>query len=115
MASPEEQYKEFVHAHGGTKPIRRLVVANNGMAATKFILSVRNWLFENFGDEKLIHIVAMATPEVRVRETRVAEPGAFRCPPTRRLSRSLAGYQGSCRAHRRRRRLPRGASAPTRP
>ena len=52
---------------GGTKVIRRLVVANNGMAATKFIMSIRNWLFENFGDEKLIHIVAMATPEVCAR------------------------------------------------
>ena len=59
-----EQYEKFVYDAGGTKVIKRIVVANNGMAATKFIMSIRNWLFENFGDERLIHIVAMATPEV---------------------------------------------------
>ena len=59
-----EQYEKFVRDVGGTKVIKRIVVANNGMAATKFIMSIRNWLFENFGDDRLIHIVAMATPEV---------------------------------------------------
>ena len=62
--TPEEEYEQFVRDAGGTKPIRRIVVANNGMAATKFIMSIRNWLFENFGDDRLIHIVAMAKPEV---------------------------------------------------
>ena len=62
--TPMEQYEKFVYDTGGTKAIKRIVVANNGMAATKFIMSIRNWLFENFGDERLIHIVAMATPEV---------------------------------------------------
>ena len=62
--TPEELYEKFVYDAGGTKVIKRIVVANNGMAATKFIMSIRNWLFENFGDERLIHIVAMATPEV---------------------------------------------------
>ena len=63
MASPLQQYTEWVSAHGGTAPIRRILVANNGMAAAKFILSIRNWLFESFGDDKLIHIISMATPE----------------------------------------------------
>ena len=62
--TPMEQYEKFVRDAGGTKVIKRIVVANNGMAATKFIMSIRNWLFENFGDDRLIHIVAMATPEV---------------------------------------------------
>ena len=62
--TPMEQYEKFVRDVGGTKVIKRIVVANNGMAATKFIMSIRNWLFENFGDDRLIHIVAMATPEV---------------------------------------------------
>ena len=43
--------------------IRRLLVANNGMAAAKFIMSIRSFLFQTFGDEMLIHIIAMATPE----------------------------------------------------
>ena len=59
----EAMYTEWVKKCGGDRPIRRVLVANNGMAAAKFILSIRNWLFETFGDEKLIHIMAMATPE----------------------------------------------------
>ena len=57
--TPMEQYEKFVRDAGGTKVIKRIVVANNGMAATKFIMSIRNWLFENFGDDRLIHIVAV--------------------------------------------------------
>ena len=63
MSSPSELYTDFVARCGGIKPIRRILVANNGMAATKFILSVRNWLFESFGDDRLVHIIAMATAE----------------------------------------------------
>ena len=61
--SPLEQYEQFVTSAGGIRPIRRILVANNGMGATKFILSIRNWLFESFGDDRLVHIIAMATPE----------------------------------------------------
>ena len=61
--SPLEQYEQFVTSAGGIRPIRRILVANNGMAATKFILSIRNWLFESFGDDRLVHIIAMATAE----------------------------------------------------
>ncbi|KAL3899485.1 MAG: hypothetical protein SGPRY_012631 [Prymnesium sp.] len=59
----EDQYIAWVKQCGGSKPIRRILLANNGMAAAKFTLSIRNWLFESFGDDKLIHIMAMATPE----------------------------------------------------
>ena len=62
--TPEEHYLSWVKQCGGTRAVRRILVANNGMAAAKFIMSIRNWLFENFGDDRLIHIVAMATPEV---------------------------------------------------
>ena len=61
--SPLEQYEQFVTSAGGIRPIRRILVANNGMGATKFILSIRNWLFESFGDDRLVHIIAMATAE----------------------------------------------------
>ena len=33
------------------------------MAASKFIMSIRSFLFQTFGDDQLIHIIAMATPE----------------------------------------------------
>jgi hypothetical protein len=88
-----EDYEDFVRNHAGNKAIRRIVVANNGMAATKFILSIRNWLFENFGDERLIHIIAMATPEAR-------PPGAPHSALSPHNTRTFAGHQGARCAHR---------------
>ena len=41
MLSPMEQYEAFCEAAGGRKVVRRILIANNGMAARKFILSVR--------------------------------------------------------------------------
>ena len=61
--TPEEHYLSWVKQCGGTRAIRRILVANNGMAAAKFIISIRNFLFQTFGDDQLIHIIAMATPE----------------------------------------------------
>lgn len=54
---------EFCRSLGGNKPIHSILIANNGMAAVKFIRSVRSWAYETFGSEKAILLVAMATPE----------------------------------------------------
>ena len=40
-----------------------VLVANNGMAAVKFIRSVQDWAYKLFGHEHAVAIVAMATPE----------------------------------------------------
>ena len=40
-----------------------VLVANNGMAAVKFIRSVQDWAYKSFGHEHAVAIVAMATPE----------------------------------------------------
>ena len=34
---------------GGKRTIQRILLANNGMAATKAIMSMRQWAFMNFG------------------------------------------------------------------
>lgn len=54
---------EFCYALGGKKQIHSILIANNGMAAVKFIRSVRTWAYETFGTEKAVLLVAMATPE----------------------------------------------------
>uniref|UniRef100_A0A803M2A6 Acetyl-CoA carboxylase n=1 Tax=Chenopodium quinoa TaxID=63459 RepID=A0A803M2A6_CHEQI len=54
---------EFCYALDGKNPIHSILIANNGMAAVKFIRSVRTWAYETFGTEKAITLVAMATPE----------------------------------------------------
>lgn len=48
---------------GGDKPVHSVLVANNGLAAVKFIRSIRSWAFKNFGDERAVNLIAMATPE----------------------------------------------------
>jgi hypothetical protein len=54
---------DYVRKHGGKRVIRKVLIANNGMAATKSILSMRQWAYMELGDEKAIEFVAMATPE----------------------------------------------------
>lgn len=74
---------EFCHALGGKRPINSILIANNGMAAVKFIRSVRTWAYETFGSEKAIMLVAMATPEdmrinaehIRIADQFVEVPG----------------------------------------
>lgn len=61
--STSSQIDEFCRALGGTRPIHSILISNNGMAAVKFIRSVRTWAYETFGTEKAISLVAMATPE----------------------------------------------------
>jgi len=55
--------EEYVKERGGDRPIKKILIANNGMAATKSILSMRQWAYTELGDEKAIQFVAMATPE----------------------------------------------------
>ncbi|CAH2075711.1 unnamed protein product [Thlaspi arvense] len=74
---------EFCYALGGKKPIRSILIANNGMAAVKFMRSIRTWAYETFGTEKAILLVAMATPEdmrinaehIRIADQFVEVPG----------------------------------------
>ncbi|XP_047324007.1 acetyl-CoA carboxylase 1-like [Impatiens glandulifera] len=81
MTLPEVD--DFCHALGGKKPIHSILLANNGMAAVKFIRSVRTWAYETFGTEKAILLVAMATPEdmrinaehIRIADQFVEVPG----------------------------------------
>lgn len=53
----------FVSRHGGDRPLQTILLANNGMAAMKFIRSVRQWSIETFGTDRVFSLVALATPE----------------------------------------------------
>eukprot|EP00667_Euglena_gracilis_P000097 EG_transcript_97 len=55
--------EEFVKAMGGSKVIKKVLLANNGMAATKGIRSIQQWAYETFKDSRAIKFVVMATPE----------------------------------------------------
>lgn len=41
--------ENFVRKQGGKRVIQRILIANNGMAATKSILSMRQWAYMNLG------------------------------------------------------------------
>ncbi|XP_010261220.1 PREDICTED: acetyl-CoA carboxylase 1-like [Nelumbo nucifera] len=77
------EVEDFCYALGGRTPIHSILIANNGMAAVKFIRSVRSWALQTFGSEKAILLVAMATPEdmrinaehIRIADQFVEVPG----------------------------------------
>ena len=53
--------EKFVKKLDGKRVIQRILIANNGMAATKAIMSMRQWAYKNLGDERAIEFIAMAT------------------------------------------------------
>eukprot|EP01083_Nonionella_stella_P081171 223469_1 len=55
--------RQWISDHLGTKIIRKLLIANNGIAAVKCIRFVRKWCYNTFGDMKTIDFVCMATPD----------------------------------------------------
>ena len=52
---------QFVTKMNGKRTIQRILIANNGMAATKAILSMRQWAYMTLGDERAIEFIALAT------------------------------------------------------
>jgi acetyl-CoA carboxylase/biotin carboxylase 1 len=82
-ASSTKTIEQYVEERGGSTPIRKVLIANNGMAATKSILSMRQWAYMELGDERAVQFVAMASPEdlkanaefVRLADTYVEVPG----------------------------------------
>eukprot|EP01128_Nolandella_sp_AFSM9_P005972 TRINITY_DN2995_c0_g1_i1.p1 TRINITY_DN2995_c0_g1~~TRINITY_DN2995_c0_g1_i1.p1 ORF type:complete len:2209 (+),score=622.06 TRINITY_DN2995_c0_g1_i1:78-6704(+) len=54
---------QFVEKCGGTTVINKILLANNGIGAVKFIRSIRLWAYEVFGNERAIELFTMATPE----------------------------------------------------
>jgi len=58
---PVKKLQDYVKSKGGTRALRRILIANNGMAATKAILSMRQWAYLELGLENAFEFVAMAT------------------------------------------------------
>jgi len=63
MTEAEEKLAKYVEERGGKRVIRKVLIANNGMASLKTIMGIRQWAYMNFGDERVIQFVVMATPE----------------------------------------------------
>jgi len=78
-----EVLASYVEKYGGNRPLRRILIANNGMAATKAMLSMRQWAYVELGLDKCFEFVVMATPDdldanaefIRLADTYVEVPG----------------------------------------
>lgn len=55
--------EEFVKRYGGNKPLTKVLIANNGIAAVKCIRSIKRWSYEMFNNDRVIKFIAMVTPE----------------------------------------------------
>eukprot|EP01064_Diplonema_japonicum_P032971 TRINITY_DN6371_c0_g3_i1.p1 TRINITY_DN6371_c0_g3~~TRINITY_DN6371_c0_g3_i1.p1 ORF type:complete len:2233 (+),score=716.26 TRINITY_DN6371_c0_g3_i1:57-6755(+) len=72
---------------GGKRVIRKVLIANNGIAALKGIRSMRQWSYELLGDENCVHFVCMATPEdikvnveyIKMANETIEVPGGRNC------------------------------------
>ena len=45
---------DFVNWSGGDHDIQKILIANNGIGATKAIKSIRRWAFDTFGNERAV-------------------------------------------------------------
>lgn len=74
---------DYVRRKGGKNVIRRVLIANNGIAAVKALRSIKRWAYETFANDKAIEFVVMATPEdmnanaeyIRIADKLVKVPG----------------------------------------
>lgn len=60
---PTKLFEQYIKDRGGERVLRKLLIANNGMAATKAILSLRQWSYLELGSDNVFEFVVMATPE----------------------------------------------------
>ncbi|KAB7507632.1 Acetyl-CoA carboxylase [Armadillidium nasatum] len=74
---------EFVRRIGGKRIIKRILIANNGIAAVKCMRSIRKWAYEVFRNDRTFHFIVMVTPEdleagaehIKLADTTVWVPG----------------------------------------
>lgn len=52
MVERWDSVESFVTAVGGRRVIKKVLIANNGIAAVKAIRSIRRWAYETFGNER---------------------------------------------------------------
>ena len=82
----QDRLAEYVAAKGGTRVIRRVLIANNGMAATKSIMSMRRWAYLELGDERALEFIVMARRGCFIFERREIRTEASRDSPASRRS-----------------------------
>ncbi|RHZ27040.1 hypothetical protein DYB31_000172 [Aphanomyces astaci] len=75
--------EHYVEEMQGRRPVKKMLIANNGISAVKAIRSIRKWSYEMFANDRMVKFVVMATPEdlranaeyIRMAEQVVEVPG----------------------------------------
>ena len=83
MAARFRSIDDLCAGLGGTKPIHKLLIANNGLAAVKGIQSIRGWLHDHVDDVSAVSMCVMAAQEdlkinaefIRLADRHVEVPG----------------------------------------
>ena len=78
-----ESLTQLREALGGSREIKKVLVANNGLAALKGMRSIRAWLFDHIGNAEAVSFEVMSTPEdlqanaefIRMADHHVEVPG----------------------------------------
>ncbi|KAF1755629.1 hypothetical protein GCK72_012079 [Caenorhabditis remanei] len=60
---PDDRIDEFVRQFEGGKSIKRVLIANNGLAAMKCLISIRQWLQNQFVTSDVVSFVCVATED----------------------------------------------------
>lgn len=55
--------EDFIQRFDGKRAIKKVLIANNGIAAVKCMRSIRRWSYEVFKNERIIKFAVMYTPE----------------------------------------------------
>jgi len=88
MAPQGKALEEYVRNHGGTRILKRILIANNGMAATKAIMSMRQWAFLELGSSSELEFIVMASKddlEANAEFIRLAD-GFVEVPPGKNIN-----------------------------
>ena len=70
-----------------THPRTQVLIANNGMAATKSIMSMRRWAYLELGDERALEFIVMARRGVLLHFRAARDPHRHALAPTSRRRR----------------------------
>src|SRR5690348_14939541 len=55
----------YIKFRGGSRSLRKILVASNGLAAIKFIKSIRLWCQQTLGDRNAVKLLAMCSEDDR--------------------------------------------------
>ena len=63
LNNADSNFEQYVKSRDGKRYIRRILIASNGMAAMKFIRSIKDWCTITFGDRNVVSLCVMCSED----------------------------------------------------